>query len=56
MEKINLLNLKRTIKKDNYIMIPQDLDKYKDFAKIKEIYDYEFREKYNKIEKIISKK
>ena len=51
--KINLLNPKRTIKKDNYLINPQDLDKYEEFAKIKEIYDYEIREKYNRIEKII---
>ena len=52
-DSIVLKSPKKTIIKDNYSMIPTDLDKYDNFNQIKEIYNIEIKEKYNRIEKII---
>ena len=52
-DNIYLKSPKKTIIKDNYIVNPQNIDKYDDFIKIKELYDVEYKEKYSKIERLI---
>ena len=51
--KINLINPKITIQKDNYHIEIRNLDRYEDFNKLREIYNIEYKEKYKRIEKII---
>lgn len=50
---IELINPKKTLKIDNYAMNIQNMEIYEDFDKLKELINNEYKEKYNRVEKII---
>jgi hypothetical protein len=52
-ETVKLKYPKKEIIKDNHNISLQNIEKYDDFNKIKECYNAEFKEKYNRMEKII---
>ena len=50
---VELINPKKTLKIDNYAMNIQNMEIYEDFDKLKELINNEYKEKYNRVEKII---
>ena len=50
---LELINPKKTLKIDNYAMNIQNMEIYEDFDKLKELINNEYKEQYNRVEKII---